>query len=95
MQSMNYIVRVVVGIEIGSSSLPIKCRKNATYWLFLCTSSTVLDITRVFKLKQSLLLKLLGICHVVLFFVFCLDFEKYLLTFENSNQIKLLQIASD
>ena len=38
-----------------------------------------------FKLKQSLLLKLLGICHIFVF----------VLTFENSNQIKLLQIASN
>ena len=44
------------------------------------------DLTKkckaIFKLKQSLLLKLLGICHVCL-------------TFENSNQIKLVQIASN
>ena len=57
----------------------------------LCTSpywdETISKVTfysfkfsRVFKLKQSCF-KLLVICHVV--------------TFENSNQIKLLQIASD
>ena len=38
------------------------------------------------KLKQSLLLKLLGICHVFVFVC---------LTFENSNQIKLVQIGSN
>ena len=44
------------------------------------------NVLTIFKLKQSLLLKLLGICHVCCFLF---------LTFENSNQIKLLQIASD
>ena len=39
---------------------------------------------KIFKLKKSCL-KLLNLCHVFVFF----------LTFENSNQIKLLQIASD
>ena len=54
------------------------------YFTFFSIFFLVKNACRIFKLKLCLL-KLLVICHVVVL----------LLTFENSNQIKLLQIASD
>ena len=78
-------------------NLPEKCaacthianyfHNNSPDSIGVWTLIQLLDIKppSIFKLKQSLLLKLLGICHVFLL----------RLTFENSNQIKLLQIASN